>query len=92
MEIATDFVKLSREETGIECEGPFDFLKEDSIFSKYKCGMVGSNAPFKLFESNCSTSGDQDSDDDETNKKKVRGPYRKYTIEEKMKAVERVRF
>ena len=58
MEMATDTIKLSREETGIDCEGPFDFLQEDSIFSKYKFGMVGTNAPFKLFESNCSTSGD----------------------------------
>ena len=89
--MAADSVKLTREETGIDSEGPFDFLQEDSIFSKYKFGTVGTNAPFKLFESNCSTSGDEDSDDESGDDKRARGPYRKYTIDEKMQAVERVK-
>ena len=86
----SDFAKLSREETGIECEGVTELLQEESIFTKYKFGMVGTGAPFKLFESNCSTSGDEDSESDSGDEKRVRGPYRKYTIDEKMQAVERV--
>ena len=91
MEMASQAIKLTREETGIDFEGPFDFLREDSIFAKYKFGTVGTNAPFKLFESNCSTSGEEESDDDSDDDKRVRGPYRKYTIDEKMQAVERVK-
>ena len=49
MEIASECFKITREETGIDGETPFESLQEKSIFSKYKFGMVGSNAPFKLF-------------------------------------------
>lgn len=92
MEMMADCIKLTREETGIELEAPFEILQQESIFSKYKFGQVGNNAPFKLFESNCSTSQDYDSDDESGDGKKGRGPYRKYTVEEKMRAVERVRY
>lgn len=49
MEVVSESFKFIREETGVDNEGPFEFLSEGSIFSKYKFGAVGSNAPFKLF-------------------------------------------
>jgi len=49
MEIVSERLKLTKEETGIDSESPFDCLQEESIFSKYKFGVAGLNAPFKLF-------------------------------------------
>lgn len=52
----------------------------DSIFHKYKLGLVSESAPFRLFETNCSTSCDDDSDSDDQSDQKIRGPYRKYSF------------
>ena len=65
-------------------------MEPETIFDKYKLGLAHTKAPFRLFETNCSTSCDEESDSDEQGDRKVRGPYRKYTYEEKMQAVERV--
>lgn len=65
---------------------------EASLFLKYKEGKALPNAPFKLVELNhLSTSADEDSNLPE-NRHKVRGPYRKYTCQEKHEAVECVLF
>lgn len=67
-------------------------MEQENIFDKYKLGLAHTKAPFRLFETNCSTSCDEESDSDEQGDRKIRGPYRKYTYEEKMQAVERVLF
>lgn len=59
-----------------------------SLFLKYKEGKALPNAPFKLVELlHVSTSADEDSSPTE-NKQKARGPYRKYTCQEKHEAVQ----
>ena len=53
------------------------------LFSKYLTGIGVKQMPFKLFERDCST---------KKNKKKcgARGPYRRYTSEEKLEIIQRV--
>lgn len=55
-------------------------LEQESIFDKYKLGHAHSKAPFRLFETSCSTSCDDPSDSDEPSDRRARGPYRKYTF------------
>lgn len=67
-------------------------VSESTLFLKYKEGKALPNAPFKLVELlPMSTSIDEDSSSTE-NKHRVRGPYRKYTCQEKQEAVECVHF
>lgn len=81
--LETSRISLSKEESAT-------LMEFESIFDKYKHGLAHANAPFKLFETNCSTSGDEDDEISEKGDRKMRGPYRKYTYDEKMQAVERV--
>ena len=62
----------------------------DYIFEKYRAGLVSIDAPFQLFQTKNEVSVDDDSSDENDKSRKCRGPYRKYTFEEKLIAVEKV--
>ena len=64
----------------------------ETLFEKYKLGLAHLNAPFRLFDSASSTSCEEEWDSEEQPgaERRARGPYRKYTIEEKIQAVQRV--
>lgn len=62
----------------------------ESLFDKYKLGLAHLKAPFRLFDTSCSTCCEEESESDSHPDRKARGPYRKYTFEEKMQAVQRV--
>ena len=64
--------------------------EQETIFDKYKVGRAHLLAPFRLFETNSCTSCDEGEDSDSKEDQKIRGPYRKYSYEEKMMAVDRV--
>jgi hypothetical protein len=59
-----------------------------SIFDKYKLGGALPNAPFRLFDG-CGGEGWAE-ESSASGRVKVRGPYRKYSCQEKQEAVERV--
>jgi len=56
-------------------------LEPNTIFDKYKQGRANSYAPFRLFETNCTPSEDEDSLNHSHSDRKIRGPYRRYTME-----------
>ena len=65
-------------------------MESESIFDKYRLGRASLQAPFRLFETNSNTSCHDESDSEDGDDRRIRGPYRKYTSDEKMKVVQRV--
>ena len=58
-----------------------------SLFRKYTEGRASSNAPFKLFEQQANWISTDEDCSQFSPKLRARGPYRKYTCEEKYEAV-----
>jgi hypothetical protein len=59
-----------------------------TLFLKYKEGKAMPNAPFKLFESQPTFTSTDEEYTPVQSKHRVRGPYRKYSCQEKEQAVE----
>ena len=61
----------------------FEHYQAASLFRKYKEGKAPNNAPFKLFDQHTNWISTDEECSPYSSKNKVRGPYRKYTCDEK---------
>ena len=68
----------------------YSCTSEDSIFDKYKNGHSNPSSAFRIYSTDVSSIGDSDKNQSEEHR--VRGSYRKYTLEEKEEAVAKVIF